>query len=163
AAMGADVVRVDPLGGGVDAGRWPIHKGRSLYWQGLNRGKRSVTLDLRSERGREVAARLAADAGTVLTNLPARGQLAYDSLAARPLRQPPVRHVRPRLRDARRPLPDRAGAHAAPVAEPGRGHGPAIRPDRRRPGGRGGAVGAPRGDLRDARAVGGGAHARPGR
>src|SRR6266567_5225337 len=83
AAMGADVVRVDPLGGGIDAGRWPLHGGRSLYWQGLNRGKRSVALDLRSERGRDVAARLAAAAGTVLTNLPARGPLAFEALRAR--------------------------------------------------------------------------------
>lgn len=83
AAMGADVIRVDPLGGGVDVARWPRHEGRSLYWEGLNRGKRSVTLDLRSERGQEVAARLAADAGTVLTNLPARGPLAYELMRER--------------------------------------------------------------------------------
>ena len=83
AAMGADVIRVDPLGGGIDVARWPLHEGRSLYWEGLNRGKRSVTLDLRSERGHEVAARLAADAGTVLTNLPARGPLAYERLRER--------------------------------------------------------------------------------
>lgn len=83
AALGADVVRVDPLGGGIDIGRWPLHERRSLYWQGLNRGKRSVTLDLRSERGQEVAARLAADAGTVLTNLPAREPLTYERLGER--------------------------------------------------------------------------------
>src|SRR6266436_5415346 len=35
AAMGADVIRVDPPGGGVDIGRWPLHRGRSLYWAGL--------------------------------------------------------------------------------------------------------------------------------
>jgi 2-methylfumaryl-CoA isomerase len=80
AALGAEVVRVDPLGGGVDIGRWPLHEGRSLYWAGLNRGKRSVALDLRSERGLQVAARLASSAGTVLTNLPARGPLAYEQL-----------------------------------------------------------------------------------
>src|ERR1700694_3650594 len=60
AGLGAEVVRVDPLGGGVDIGRSPLHEGRSLYWAGLNRGKRSVALELRSERGREVAAPLAA-------------------------------------------------------------------------------------------------------
>ncbi len=76
AAMGADVIRVDPLGGGIDARRWPVHEGRSLYWEGLN-------LDLRSERGQELAARLAADAGTVLTNLPARGPLEYERLRER--------------------------------------------------------------------------------
>jgi 2-methylfumaryl-CoA isomerase len=83
AALGADVVRIDPLGGGIDIGRWPLHEGRSLYWAGLNRGKRSVTLDLRSERGQEVAARLASTAGTLLTNLPARGALTYERLRQR--------------------------------------------------------------------------------
>ena len=47
AAMGADVIRVDPPGGGVDIGRWPLNRGRSLYWAGLNQGKRSVTIDMR--------------------------------------------------------------------------------------------------------------------
>jgi 2-methylfumaryl-CoA isomerase len=83
AGMGADVIRIDPLGGGIDAARWPLHEGRSLYWESLNRGKRSVTIDLRSERGRELAGRLAADAGTVLTNLPARGPLAFERLRER--------------------------------------------------------------------------------
>jgi len=80
AALGAEVTRIDPLEGGPDAGRWPLHEGRSLYWEGLNRGKRSVRIDLRSERGRVIAARLAADAGTVLTNLPARPPLSYTGL-----------------------------------------------------------------------------------
>jgi 2-methylfumaryl-CoA isomerase len=83
AALGADVIRVDPLGGGVDIGRWPLHGGRSLYWDGLNRGKRSVALNLRSERGAAIAARLAVDAGTVLTNLPEREPLAYGRLRER--------------------------------------------------------------------------------
>jgi 2-methylfumaryl-CoA isomerase len=83
AALGADVVRIDPLGGGIDIGRWPLHEGRSLYWAGLNRGKRSVTLDLRSEQGQEVAARLAGSAGTVLTNLPGRGPLTFEGLRQR--------------------------------------------------------------------------------
>ncbi len=83
AALGADVIRVDPLGGGIDIGRWPLYEGRSLYWEGLNRGKRSVTIDLRSERGAQIAARLAADAGTVLTNLPQRGPLAFERLRER--------------------------------------------------------------------------------
>src|SRR5205807_5419765 len=53
AAMGADVIRVDPPGGGVDIGRWPLHRGRSLYWAGLNQGKRSVTIDMRHAPGQE--------------------------------------------------------------------------------------------------------------
>src|SRR5204863_6255370 len=38
AQLGADVIRIDPLGGGLDAHRWPITKdGKSLYWVGLNK------------------------------------------------------------------------------------------------------------------------------
>lgn len=83
ARMGAEVIRIDPLGGQVDAQRWPLHQGRSLYWAGLNRGKRSVALDLRQERGLELAARLAAGAGNLLTNLPPRGGLAHSELSRR--------------------------------------------------------------------------------
>lgn len=83
ARMGAEVIRIDPLGGQVDVQRWPLHQGRSLYWAGLNRGKRSVLLDLRQERGQELAARLAAEAGNLLTNLPPRGPLAHTELARR--------------------------------------------------------------------------------
>jgi 2-methylfumaryl-CoA isomerase len=83
ARMGAEVIRIDPLGGQVDAGRWPLHQGRSLYWAGLNRGKRTVALDLRQERGLELAARLAARAGNLLTNLPPRSPLAHPDLSRR--------------------------------------------------------------------------------
>jgi 2-methylfumaryl-CoA isomerase len=79
AQLGADVVRVDPLGGAPDVHRWPLTAaGASLYWAGLNKGKRSVTVDLRSARGREVLARLAAAAGIVLTNAP---RPSYEELA----------------------------------------------------------------------------------
>lgn len=81
AAMGAEVVRVDPLGGGIDARRWPVKDGRSLYWAGLNQGKRSVTLDLRSEAGRDLVVRLAQAHGTVLTNLPVASWNSWERLA----------------------------------------------------------------------------------
>lgn len=81
AAMGAEVIRLDPLGGGIDARRWPVKDGRSLYWAGLNQGKRSVALDLRSDAGRDLAARLARECGTLLTNLPVGGWNAYERLA----------------------------------------------------------------------------------
>jgi len=67
AAMGADVIRVDPPGGGVDIGRWPLHRGRSLYWAGLNQGKRSVTIDTRHEPGQEKVARLITAPGAVMS------------------------------------------------------------------------------------------------
>ena len=49
AALGAEVVRVDPIGGAADYHRWPITPaGDSIYWAGLNRGKRSVAVDMGS-------------------------------------------------------------------------------------------------------------------
>ncbi|MEU5989454.1 CoA transferase [Spirillospora sp. NPDC047418] len=86
AQLGADVIRVDQVGGGPDVDRWPLAaSGRSLYWAGLNKGKRSVTADLRSPEGRAVVAALAAESGVVLTNAPPRRGLAYEELkAARP-------------------------------------------------------------------------------
>jgi len=87
AALGADVIRVDPPGGGVDIDRWPVHLGKSLYWAGLNQGKRSVTIDTRSDEGREqVAALITASGpggGIVLTNLQVAGWNSYARLAAR--------------------------------------------------------------------------------
>ncbi|TMC99349.1 MAG: 2-methylfumaryl-CoA isomerase [Chloroflexi bacterium] len=84
AAMGADVIRIDPPGGGVDIGRWPLHRGRSLYWAGLNQGKRSVTIDMRQPSGQEKVAKLIAapgeGGGIFLTNLPVSGWNSYDEL-----------------------------------------------------------------------------------
>src|SRR5258707_15530675 len=81
AAMGADVIRVDPPGGGVDIGRWPLHRGRSLYWAGLNQGKRSVTIDMRHGPGQEKVAKLITapgeGGGICLTNFPVPGWKSY--------------------------------------------------------------------------------------
>jgi 2-methylfumaryl-CoA isomerase len=87
AQMGADVIRFDRLEGGLDAQRWPVTKdGRSLFWAGLNKGKRSVAVDMKSERGRELVTELITapgdDAGLFLTNLRVRGWMDYDTLAA---------------------------------------------------------------------------------
>ncbi len=88
AQLGADVIRFDPIGGGLDRDRWPVtDDGTSLFWAGLNKGKRSVTIDLRSPRGQELVGELigapGADAGLFLTNFPVRGWLDYDTLRAR--------------------------------------------------------------------------------
>jgi 2-methylfumaryl-CoA isomerase len=86
--LGADVIRIDPLGGGLDHRRWPVTAdGTSLFWCGLNKGKRSVALDLPSPAGRELAMALATapgdDAGVFLTNFPPRGWLDHERLRAR--------------------------------------------------------------------------------
>jgi 2-methylfumaryl-CoA isomerase len=88
AQLGADVIRFDQVGGGLDHQRWPLAAGgQSLFWAGLNKGKRSIALDLRSPEGRELAAALVTapgpEAGLFLTNFPARGWLAYDALRER--------------------------------------------------------------------------------
>ncbi|MFT4936702.1 MAG: 2-methylfumaryl-CoA isomerase, partial [Pseudoalteromonas distincta] len=87
AQLGADVIRFDNIGGGPDFRRWPLApNGSSLYWEGLNKGKKSVALDLSRPEGRELAQRLAAgpgeDAGLFVTNFPVEGFLSYDRLKA---------------------------------------------------------------------------------
>jgi 2-methylfumaryl-CoA isomerase len=85
AQLGADVIRIDPVGGAADVGRWPLApSGASLYWTGLNKGKRSVTLNFRDAEGRRLLGDLLAASGPgggiVLTNA---GQewLGYPALA----------------------------------------------------------------------------------
>jgi len=88
AQLGADVIRFDAIGGGLDRSRWPItDEGQSLFWAGMNKGKRSVEIDIRSPRGREVLADLICapgdDAGLFVTSFPATGWLDYEALAER--------------------------------------------------------------------------------
>ncbi|VTU45553.1 Succinyl-CoA:(R)-benzylsuccinate CoA-transferase subunit BbsF (plasmid) [Variovorax sp. SRS16] len=88
AQMGADVIRIDPLQGGLDHRRWPVTPDdTSLFWCGLNKSKRSVALDTASAEGRELAAAIICapgpDAGLFVTNFPPRGWLAYEDLSRR--------------------------------------------------------------------------------
>src|SRR5690348_4985609 len=69
ADFGADVVKVERPGSGDEARRWRLHGGEtSLLFRVLNRNKRSVTLDLRAPRGREVALALVRRADVVVEN-----------------------------------------------------------------------------------------------
>ncbi len=84
AQMGADVIRIDPIGGNIDIGRWPLAPdGTSLYWASLNKAKRSVCLALGTPQGQELARALicAPGAGNLLTNLPANGWMSYAALS----------------------------------------------------------------------------------
>lgn len=84
ASLGADVIRVDPLGGGLDFGRMPVVNGASLYWAGLNQGKRSVTVDMHSPYGQQLVGSLVASGGAgggiLITNAPDRGWASFERL-----------------------------------------------------------------------------------
>ena len=88
AQLGAEVIRIDQIGGGPDFRRWPLDpvSGASLYWEGLNKAKKSVAIDLSRTEGRELAQRIAAapgeNAGIFVTNFPVAGFLSYDKLKA---------------------------------------------------------------------------------
>lgn len=83
AQLGADVIRVDPVGGAADYRRWPVTEaGESIYWAGLNKGKRSVAVDMRTETGQELVARLIAEAGVLITNAAGREWSSYAVLSA---------------------------------------------------------------------------------
>ena len=82
AQMGAEVIRVDQVGGGPDFHRWPVTANNdSLYWENLNRAKKSVALDLGKPEGRELLQTLVRQTGQFLTNFPAEGFLAHEKLA----------------------------------------------------------------------------------
>lgn len=88
AQMGADVIRFDRPQGGLDAHRWPVTRdGTSLFWAGLNKGKRSLAVDMARPEGQEIVTDLICapgpDAGMFLTNLRVRGWMDYPALKAR--------------------------------------------------------------------------------
>ncbi len=85
AQLGAEVIRIDPIGGAPDYRRWPVSaQGDSFYWEALNKGKKSVSIDMRSAQGRELVQKLAVaggeEGGVFVTNFPATGFLSYDAL-----------------------------------------------------------------------------------
>ena len=86
--LGAEVIKVEPPSGdplrGLTIGlgaALPV----DLSWESYNRGKRSITLDLKQAAGREVLMKLLADADVFLTNLlpPARRAMQIDEASIR--------------------------------------------------------------------------------
>ena len=85
AQLGAEVIRIDPIGGAGDQHRWPLApSGTSIYWTGLNKAKKSVTLNFRHPDGQRILAGLVAASGPgggiVLANAVGRPWLGYDQL-----------------------------------------------------------------------------------
>jgi CoA:oxalate CoA-transferase len=86
--LGADVIKVERPGiGDVARATAPIVNGESCYFFSVNRGKRSMTLDLKSERGRDLFLRLVEKADVVMENFTPgtmeRLGLDYATLSAR--------------------------------------------------------------------------------
>jgi crotonobetainyl-CoA:carnitine CoA-transferase CaiB-like acyl-CoA transferase len=66
--MGAEVIKIEPPGGEETRRHPPMVRGQSVYFSVYNRGKKSVCLDLRSPKGKEVFAALVPKADIVLEN-----------------------------------------------------------------------------------------------
>ena len=86
AQLGAEVIRVDTIGGGPDYNRWPkSNEGTSFYWEGLNKGKKSITVNIGTDEGKSLIQDLACapgeNGGILLTNFPQSGFLSYKTLA----------------------------------------------------------------------------------
>ena len=83
AQLGAEVVRIDPVGGAADYHRWPLASGgASIYWAGLNKGKRSMEVDMRSADGQHLVRQLIAAAGVFITNVAGRQWHSFEDLGA---------------------------------------------------------------------------------
>ncbi len=87
AEFGAEVVKIEPPGSGDPLRQWRLlHDGTSLWWYVQGRNKKSVTVDLRSPEGQEIARRLARDADIVIENFRPgtleKWGLGYEALSA---------------------------------------------------------------------------------
>ena len=94
ADLGAEVLKIEDPASGGDVGRYvpPFQEGEdSLFFETLNRGKKSISLDLRDTAGRERFEALVRVSDVVFSNLrgdqPAKLRLLYDDL----------KHLNPRI------------------------------------------------------------------
>ena len=68
--MGADVIKVEPVGAGDDTRTWgpPFVAGESAYFLGINRNKRSITLNMAAKPGQDMLAKLIARSDVLVEN-----------------------------------------------------------------------------------------------
>lgn len=87
ADQGAEVIKVEPPAGDPARDLEPFEAGQSIWFRNLNRGKRSVALDLKSDAGRQKLWDLVADADVFVEGfrpgVMERLGFAYDAVAAR--------------------------------------------------------------------------------
>ena len=71
--MGAEVIKVEPPGAGDDTRSWgpPFANGESAYFLGINRNKRSITLNMAAKPGQEILARLIQQCDVLVENFKA--------------------------------------------------------------------------------------------
>ncbi|MFD0849726.1 CaiB/BaiF CoA transferase family protein [Sphingosinicella xenopeptidilytica] len=86
ADLGADVIKIEPPAGDPVRQWGEMVEGRSLWWSMHGRNKRSVVIDLKSEKGREIVLRLAAECDVVVENF-RPGQLTRMGLGPDVLRK----------------------------------------------------------------------------
>ena len=77
--MGADVIKVEPVGSGDDTRSWgpPFAGSESAYFLGINRNKRSITLNMAAKPGQEVLAKLLVQCDVVVENFKVGGLKKY--------------------------------------------------------------------------------------
>lgn len=85
--LGAQVIRIDPIGGASDYRRWPVTAGgESIYWTGLNRGKHSLSCDFRNPESQKLIQQLATapgpGGGIFVTNAGGRDWMGHETLSA---------------------------------------------------------------------------------
>ncbi|HNX75706.1 MAG TPA: CaiB/BaiF CoA-transferase family protein [Candidatus Rifleibacterium sp.] len=69
ADLGAEIIKIEKPGSGDDSRAFGPHlKGESAYFMSINRGKKSLTLDLKSEQGREILLKLVEKADVLVEN-----------------------------------------------------------------------------------------------
>ncbi len=87
AEFGAEVIKVESPDGGDPIRQWRVLKdGNSLWWSVQSRNKKSITINMKDERGQEIARQLALDADIVIENyrpgVLEKWNLGYEQLRA---------------------------------------------------------------------------------
>lgn len=68
ADLGADVIKVEPLGGDMIRSWGPFDRGESVYYLSANHNKRSIAMDFRTAEGRDLLRRMALESDVLVEN-----------------------------------------------------------------------------------------------